>query len=270
MKQGPVLLIDDEPVVLRVNAAAVRHFGFDAITTESVEDGIEMVRAYQPALVISDVQMPGMDGYDMVDSLVRQGVKSMPVIFLTGYNDRSVLQKGLEAGGDDFVAKGGSIKILRKRIAFWMTTGFPELPKDIRRRALTIANQVRGAELADFLSETQLDKDIIERVGSRLADEMKPLNNGYGNRLVDRICYLGRLSCLILDESNRFGDYLRFPDYIREITNYLNTPWATDLWPLLKSFEDWTKDPRFVYAGNDGLRHFQDYAWFSEGHELFE
>jgi DNA-binding response OmpR family regulator len=190
MKNGPVLLVDDEPVVLKINAAAVRHFGFDAITADTVEDGLEIVRAYKPALIISDVQMPGMGGFDFAESMERQGMKLMPIIYMTGYNDLEVFRGGLRVGGDDFVAKGSPIEVLRRRVAFWMTTGFPALPKDLRRRALH--------------------------------------------------------------------------------TNGLKTPWAPDMWPLLKQFENYVADPRFVYAGNDGLRHFRDYAWISEGHELFE
>jgi CheY-like chemotaxis protein len=270
MKNGPVLLVDDEPVVLNLNAAAVRHFGFEALTADTVEDGLEIVRAYKPALIISDVQMPGMGGFDFAESMERQGMKMMPIIYMTGYNDLEIFRGGLRVGGDDFVAKGSPIEVLRRRVAFWMTTGFPALPKELRRRALNTVNNMDGDDVTDIQHHLSINPELIDRVGGYLMNEMKPLGSEYGYRMVDRICYLGRLSRLILDESNTFGDYLRFPDYIREITNQLKTPWASDMWPLLKQFENYVSDPRFVYAGNDGLRHFRDYAWFSEGHELFE
>ena len=270
MKQGPVLLVDDEAVVLNINAAAVRHFGFGAILAESVEEGIEKVQIYKPSLVISDVQMPGMGGFDFAESMERMGLKNMPIIYLTGYNDIEVFRGGLRVGGDDFVTKGSSVAALRHRVAFWMTTGFPALPQELRKRALALVNAGSGDAFGDIQEQLRIDSDLIGRVSSELMDEITPLGDDYGSRMVDRICYLGRLSRLILDNCTTFADYMRFPDYVREVTNALETPWAPDIWPLLKQFENFTSDPRFVYAGNDGLRHFQEYAWFAEGDELFK
>lgn len=265
MDKGLILLVDDEPVVLRIQAAAVQQFGFETLIAETAEEGLAITRAHRPSLVISDVQMPGEGGFDFVDTLEKQGLKTMPVIYLTGYDDIDIIRGGLKAGGDDFVIKGGSVEKLRNRIAFWMVSGFQELPSDLRRRALMEANAVKGDEFSHVEDHIAVDSALTERVAARLAEELAALPNDYGVRLVDRVCFLGRLSKTIIDECETFGHYLRFPDYLIGAINRLNPLWKRELWPLLKRFEDWSCDTRFVLSGVEPLRSFKEYDWFMEG-----
>ncbi|NVJ98402.1 MAG: response regulator [Alphaproteobacteria bacterium] len=265
MDKGLILLVDDEPVVLRIQAAAVQQFGFETLIAETAEEGIAITRAYKPSLVISDVQMPGEGGFDFVDSLEKQGLKTMPVIFLTGYDDIDIVRGGLRAGGDDFVIKGGSVEKLRNRIAFWMVSGFQELPSDLRRRSLAAANAVKGDEFSHVEEHIEVDSALTEKVAARLAEELAALPEGFGTRLVERVCFLGRLSKTIIDESETFGHHLRFPDYLIGTMNRLNPKWKHELWPLLKRFEDWACDTRFVLSGIEPLKEFQQYEWYMDG-----
>lgn len=267
MRKGPILLVDDEPVVLQVHAAAVRHFGFEAIIAETAEEGMGFVRAHRPAMVISDVQMPGDGGFDFISSIERSGLKTMPVIFLTGYNDIDIVRGGLKAGGDDFIIKGGSIDRLRNRIAFWMAGGFSELPSDVRRRALVEANAEIGDEIDNVESHLEFSQTTLEIIEERIKQELAPLPSSYGKRLIERVCFLGRLSKIALEESRGFGDLIRFPDYIIAINNRLQMPWCKELWPLLKRFDDWSCDTRFVLAGVEPLKQFFEYDWYVEGLE---
>lgn len=265
MQKGPVLLVDDEPVVLQVHAAAVQRFGFEAIVAATAEEGVEFVRAYRPALVISDVQMPGEGGFDFIATLERSGLKTMPAIFLTGYDDIDIVRGGLRAGGDDFIIKGGSVERLRNRIAFWMAGGFSELPADIRRRALSAANNVVGDSFSNVEHHLRIDENIIRRISARLYDELSVMPSTYGERLVERVCYVGRLSKIVIEEAHLFGDLIRFPDYVVGVTRALDLPWHEDVWPLFKRFDDWACDTRFVLSGVEPLKQFFDYDWYCEG-----
>ncbi|MCJ9429250.1 response regulator [Kordiimonas marina] len=267
MNTGPVLLVDDEPVVLRIHAAAVKQFGFETIIAETAEEAVSLTRAYRPSLVISDVQMPGEGGFDFVEALDRSGLKAMPVIFLTGYDDIEIVRGGLKAGGDDFIIKGGSVERLRNRIAFWLASGFQELPSDLRRRALIAANAVKGDHFSKVEDHLTYSPALTQRVLKAVRAEMAPLGADFGVRLVERVCFLGRLSKLIIDECASFGDFVRFPDYIIAVINGLNPVWKREMWPLLGRFEDWACDMRFVYAGVEPLKPFREYEWFVEGLE---
>lgn len=264
MRDGPILLVDDEPVVLQVHAAAVKHFGFETVIAENVEQATSYARSYRPAMIISDVQMPGEGGFDFVSNLERSGLKTMPVVFLTGYNDIDIVRGGLRAGGDDFIIKGGSIEQLRQRIAFWMTGGFSELPTDVRRRALQEANAEVGDAIENVGQYLEISQSTLDNVTQRMALEMNDLPSTYGERLVERVCFLGRLSKVTLEESRGFGDLVRFPDYIHVVNRLLDRPWSKDIWPLLKRFDDWSCDTRFVLAGVEPLKQYFDYDWYTE------
>lgn len=260
-------MVDDEPVVLQVHAAAVKHFGFETIIAENAEEAIGYVRSYRPAMIISDVQMPGDGGFDFVANLDRAGMKNMPVIFLTGYNDIDIVRGGLKAGGDDFIIKGGSIERLRNRIAFWMAGGFGELPSEVRRRALAEANAEIGDDIDNVEQHLELSLSTLEQIEIRMRSELESMPSTYGRRLVERVCFLGRLSKVTLEESRGFGDLVRFPDYIVRSNKLLNMPWSNEIWPLLKRFDDWSCDTRFVLAGVEPLKQFFDYEWYQEGLE---
>lgn len=267
MRKGPILLVDDEPVVLQIHAAAVKHFGFETIIAGNAEQAIDYVRSYRPAMIISDVQMPGDGGFDFVSNLDRAGLKTMPVVFLTGYNDIDIVRGGLKSGGDDFIIKGGSIERLRNRIAFWMAGGFGELPADVRRRALAEANAEIGDSIDNVERHLELSQTTLVQIKERMAAEMYNLPSTFGKRLVERICYLGRLSKITLEESRGFGDLVRFPDYVLKVNQSLDRPWSKEVWPLLKRFDDWSCDTRFVLAGMEPLKQFFEYEWYTEGLE---
>ncbi len=267
MRKGPILLVDDEPVVLQVHAAAVNHFGFETIIAETAEQAIGYVRSYRPAMIISDVQMPGDGGFDFVSNLDRAGLKTMPVVFLTGYNDIDIVRGGLKSGGDDFIIKGGSIERLRHRIAFWMAGGFTELPAEVRRRALSEANAEIGDSIENVELHLERSQTTLGQITDRMSAEINDLPSSFGKRLVERICYLGRLSKITLEESRGFGDLVRFPDYVFTVNQSLDRPWSKEVWPLLKRFDDWSCDTRFVLAGMEPLKQFFDYEWYTEGLE---
>jgi hypothetical protein len=64
-----------------------------------------------------------------------------------------------------------------------------------------------------------------------------------------------------------FGDFVRFPEHLDQVVRKLKLAWAKDMWPLFKQFEDWACDSRFVLAGVEPLRPFNEYDWFEEGLE---
>jgi DNA-binding response OmpR family regulator len=265
MKDGTVLLVDDEPVVLQIHAAAVRHFGFEAIIAESAGEATDLVRKHRPSLIISDIQMPGEGGFDFLEGLGRSGLKNMPAIYLTGYDDIEIVRGGLRAGGDDFIIKGGPVERLKRRVAFWMTSGFTELPADLRRRALKAANIEKGDEFGGVEQNFIGREKLIQRVLDQLTEELVQMPDGYGERLVERVCFMGRLSNLVIGQSSSFGDFVRFPEHLDTVVRQLDVSWAHEMWPLFKRFEDWACDPRFVLSGVEALKPFSDYDWFDEG-----
>ena len=261
---GTVLLVDDEPVILRMHAAGVRQFGFDALLAENFDEALTSIKNHKIDLIISDVQMPGKGGFDLAQEVNVIAKKATPFLFLTGYDDLEIIRQGLKVGGDDFIIKGKPIDVLRKRVAFWMASGFQKLPDDIRRRALGSANRIQGDALNSVDTLIADERAVVHEALQRLRLELDFLPVSYGQKLVERICILGRGSKLVIDACASVGDYIRFPDYVYHTVAALGQPWSSDLAPLLKYFDTFVLDPRFLEAGVKPLMEIGHYDWFQK------
>jgi len=100
------LVIEDDADVRENVVELLTEEGFDAIGAEDGERGIELAREHRPALIVCDVQMPKLDGYQVV-SLVRADPKmrGTPFIFLSGSSDRRAVRTGMNLGADDYLPK---------------------------------------------------------------------------------------------------------------------------------------------------------------------
>lgn len=101
-----ILVIDDEPIILENIHEILMFAGYEVIQAENGAEGLEATRSHRPDLIISDIQMPEMDGYAMLEEIRRDPLtQSIPLIFLTAKADRESQRKGMETGADDFLTK---------------------------------------------------------------------------------------------------------------------------------------------------------------------
>ena len=109
-----LLLIDDDAAVLEMNGKFLASQGFKVFTSSNPMHGLNLVKSKKPDLIVMDVMMPGMDGYELC-SKIRQ-FSNIPIIFLTGKASEEDKIKGLVTGGDDYIVKPFSLKELKARI----------------------------------------------------------------------------------------------------------------------------------------------------------
>ena len=110
-----ILLIDDDPALLDVLSLALEDADFDVITAEDGQPGLAAMSENEPAVVVSDVNMPRLDGFTLCRKL-REGGSTVPVILLTSRDSEIDEALGLELGADDYVTKPFSTRILLARI----------------------------------------------------------------------------------------------------------------------------------------------------------
>ncbi|MCO4770736.1 MAG: response regulator, partial [Deltaproteobacteria bacterium] len=111
-----VLLIDDDASLLDVLALAFEDAGHQVLTAPDGRAGWDRVQGDHPALVVSDVNMPGIDGFTLTRRL-REAGNSTPLILLTSRDTEIDEALGLELGADDYVAKPFSTRVLLARAA---------------------------------------------------------------------------------------------------------------------------------------------------------
>jgi len=110
-----VLVVEDEQNIADVVEFALRENGFEVVTSSDGDAGLAAFRARQPALVILDLQLPGLHGLDLLRKL-REERATAPVIILTSRTDETDRVTGLELGADDYVTKPFSPRELVARV----------------------------------------------------------------------------------------------------------------------------------------------------------
>ncbi|MDS1270286.1 response regulator transcription factor [Lipingzhangella sp. LS1_29] len=113
--QPHVLVVDDEPNIRDLVQAALRFHGFDVTTAATGSAGLTQARAQSPDLIVLDVLLPDINGFDVCRQL-RAEHNHVPVIYLTARDTPSDTVTGLSLGGDDYVTKPFSVEALVARV----------------------------------------------------------------------------------------------------------------------------------------------------------
>ena len=108
-----VLLIDDDADLLQLATVIFKKEGAQVITARDGMEGVSKLFTHHPDLIILDVMMPGMNGFEVCER-IRQ-VSDTPLIMLTALNHEQEMLRGLEAGADDFLSKPFNADILLAR-----------------------------------------------------------------------------------------------------------------------------------------------------------
>ena len=101
-----VLIVDDDPLILRVVATVLDLEAYEVVTAESAEAAMQVLPERPVDVVVTDVMMPGMDGYQLCEWIRGEpGTAKLPVIMLTARDDDGARAQGREVGGDAHVSK---------------------------------------------------------------------------------------------------------------------------------------------------------------------
>ena len=101
-----ILIIDDDPTVLLGTELLLGTLGFETESAKNGEEGLAMLRAQPPDLVVCDIVMPGLDGFGVLAAAqLEPRLARLPFIFLTSQADRQTHRRGMTAGANDFLTK---------------------------------------------------------------------------------------------------------------------------------------------------------------------
>ncbi|HRH50996.1 MAG TPA: response regulator transcription factor [Panacibacter sp.] len=136
-KAKKVLIADDEKDILEIVSYNLNQEGYDIYTAKDGNEALEMARKIHPDLIILDIMMPYKTGIEVCEILRSTEVfNDTLIIFLTALNDETSHIKGLESGGDDYVSKPISPKVLVSRV----NALFRRTHKEAEGKTITIAN----------------------------------------------------------------------------------------------------------------------------------
>ncbi|WP_226645843.1 response regulator transcription factor [Mesobacillus subterraneus] len=98
-----ILIVEDEQTISRVLAVYLKHEGYEILQGYDGKQGLHLFTQHQPDLVLLDVMLPEMDGWDVLKEI--RNISSCPVIMLTALGDIDYRLKGLNQGADDYISK---------------------------------------------------------------------------------------------------------------------------------------------------------------------
>ena len=110
-----LLVVEDDPNIVELLSASLRFAGFDVTAATSGAEAVAAARESRPDLMVLDVMLPDLDGFEVIRRLREGGVRT-PVVFLTARDATDDKIRGLTLGGDDYVTKPFSLEELTARI----------------------------------------------------------------------------------------------------------------------------------------------------------
>jgi two-component system OmpR family response regulator len=175
--ESKILVVDDEPGVRELLKDALSIAGFTVTVAEDGQRALTALRKEKVDLIIADVNMPHLDGYEMV-SRMRDSGDQTPVIFLTARNDRSDVSHGLKVGADDYVMKPFGLEELTLRVAAILrrTKGAVEVERILKCGPILMDDEIHQVKFNEEIvelspTEYRLLYFLIERSGKVVAKE---------------------------------------------------------------------------------------------------
>ena len=133
-----ILVIDDEPKIVEICRDYLKAAGFDVVQAYDGPSGLSMARQAHPDLIVLDLMLPGMDGFDVCRELRRDN--AVPIIMLTARVEETDKIIGLELGADDYITK-------------------PFSPRELVARVRTLLRRVLGSSTTEILHAGELSLD---------------------------------------------------------------------------------------------------------------
>jgi len=200
-----ILLIDDDPIILSMLESFLAGSGHTILTVDSAKTAFKIMEDQKPDLIVSDIMMPDMDGYEMRRKLLSdERLKYIPFIFLSSKGESRDIVKGMEMKVDDYIAKPFDSTVLKAKINAVLQR-YDGLYKLIHYDPLTGLYNRRAVEM--FL------KDELERakrynrplgVISLDLDHFKNLNDRFGHDFGDDVL---KITADVLKANIREIDY---------------------------------------------------------------
>ena len=166
-----ILVVDDQPDNLGIIVRYLKDAGYHCVIASNGNAALKRAKRIQPGVILLDVKMPGMDGFEVCRQLKqRDTTREIPVIFLTALDDIDSKQKGFDLGGVDYITKPVRREEVLARIKTHLR--LRELTEELeqvvqeRTRELTAANR----QLTQEIAERKLAENALKESESRLQD----------------------------------------------------------------------------------------------------
>lgn len=187
-----ILIVDDVEANRFILRDIIQELGHQPVLTESGVQALKIVQRIKPELIILDIAMPEMDGYEVCKELKNNPeTRDIPIIFISAYDEPQDIVKGFSVGGEDYITKPFMPEVVKVRVTTLLKL------HDANRR-MTELNRQMQVSLAEQIRQMELERTSILYALIRIARE----NAHYDEKYMDRLSY----NCRILTEAMQLSD----------------------------------------------------------------
>jgi len=187
-----ILIVDDVEANRFILRDIIQELGHQPVLTESGAQALKIVHRMKPELIILDIAMPEMDGYEVCKELKKNpDTKEIPIIFISAFDDPQDIVKGFYLGGEDYITKPFVTEVVKARVTTHLKV------YDTNRRMAELNRQMQ-VSLAGQLKQMEIERKSILYALIRIARENAYYNESY----MERLSY----NCRILAEAMQLSD----------------------------------------------------------------
>ena len=178
-RRGKILLIEDESGFRQVIAKSLLKHGFEVLEAADGKEGLRCAAESLPDLILCDLVMPGMDGYEVLATLrTDERLADIPIIFLTGQSEPHEVRQGMNLGADDYLTKPVDLGDLLGAVKVRLGRRQAQQQRQQRQieRAMRLPGEIgqdqRHPRLGSFLVKTLTEKRLVKvgEIGRIVAD----------------------------------------------------------------------------------------------------
>lgn len=193
-----VLIVDDVESNRFVLRDIISEMGYQPILTENGIQALQVVERHRPQLVLLDIAMPEMDGYEVCRAIKgNPETRDIPVMFISAFDDASDVVKGFELGSEDYITKPFIPEVVKARVGM-------QLKLAATTQQMMETNRQLQASVKEQLHQMELEKKNVLYALTRVARE----NACYDKEHMERLCYNCKLLAEAMQLSKEYGDVI--------------------------------------------------------------
>ncbi|MBK1989725.1 EAL domain-containing protein [Sphaerospermopsis aphanizomenoides BCCUSP55] len=238
-----ILIVDDNPDNLRVLFTFLSESGFRVLVAKNGQDALNKIEYITPHLILLDVMMPIIDGFEVCRLLkVNSKFKEIPIIFMTALNDTEHKVTGLNLGAVDYITKPFHQKEVLSRIKLHLKLS--HLTRSLQEKNQQLAQEIVARQLAEA--------------------ELKKLNHDLEKRVIDRTQEL----TLALNELQEREEKLIYTAFHDSVTEVFNRAWLMQHLSVMFAQHEPQKDYAILFLDLDNFKNVNDRLGHSIGDKL--
>ena len=205
-----ILIIEDAKILRESIVDSLKLEGFEVIEAENGNTGILMARQYKPDLILCDIMMPDMSGYDVLQTLNNDNSpNTCPFIFTTALGERENIREGMDLGADDYLVKPFTINELLKAINTRLHKRLL-IETQIRSKLETIEAELKAKsiELNELIKNQQIELAKVYTLNTQITRQL----NDHHARLMEDVYRSNEINSSLRVMNNELTEELQKPD----------------------------------------------------------